>query len=177
VNEDSEPDMDIQCNDAAPLVSAYLDGELSEAQASPLRKHLLGCVTCRGSAQDLKNLRRWFVAPAAPAGNGEVPSGFAARVARRAFAGDTGVPAPPAAAEPSARELLPFVRELTALAAAVLLMLAIGLELGERPAGQPLKADEVPTLEEIEDELERLNAEAGRAPQPSGVPEAAREHD
>jgi anti-sigma factor RsiW len=165
----------MECTDAAPLVSAYLDGELSEAQASPLRKHLLGCVACRGSAQDLKNLRRWFVPSAASA---EVPGGFAARVARRALAGDTGAPALPAAAETGARELLPFVRELTALAAAVLLMLAIGLELGERPAGLPLRADEVPTLVEIKDELERLNAEAPRpAPEVPPAPEASGERD
>ena len=154
----------------APLVPAYLDGELSEAQAGPLRKHLLGCAACRGSAQDLKNLRRWFVPSAASA---EVPSGFAARVARRALAGDTGAPALPAAAEPGARELLPFVRELTALAAAVLLMLAIGLELGSGPRACRSRPTRCPRSVEIEDELERLNAEAAR-PEAPPAPEARR---
>jgi hypothetical protein len=151
-----DPEIGLQCNQALPLVAAYLDGELSEAQAAPLRKHLLDCVACRGSAQDLKNLKRWL-APAAEESH-DVPDGFAARVARRAFAGDRGIAA---AVEQPRGELLTFVRELTAVAAALLLILAIGLQLARRPAGEALLADEVPTLAEIESELARLNEAAG----------------
>ena len=71
----------MQCTDASRLISSYLDGELSEAQAAPLRKHLLACQRCRAEAQGEKNLKRWFVTADPVA----VPEGFAARVARRAF--------------------------------------------------------------------------------------------
>ena len=53
--------MTMTCNEALPLVWSYLDGELSEAQAAPLRKHLLECNGCRNSAQHGKTLKRWFV--------------------------------------------------------------------------------------------------------------------
>ena len=76
---------DMNCGDARPLVASYLDGELTEAQAAPLRKHLLACHTCRGSAQAGKHLKRWFVATQPMA----VPRDFSARVARLAFAGAT----------------------------------------------------------------------------------------
>ena len=167
----SETDM-IRCDDALPLVPAYVDGELSEAQAGPLRKHLLDCVDCRGAAQDLKGLKRWFGEPRRGSGrDGGVPCGFAARVARRAFAGDLGVESPPAprapTATPSPREAMPFVRELVALAAAVLVMLAIGLGLDRRPAGQTMRADDAQPLNEIQEELERLNAQAAERASPA----------
>jgi anti-sigma factor RsiW len=134
--------MQIPCDHAAALVPSYLDGELSEAQAAPLRAHLLGCVACREVAKEGKALKRWFVAGGAPA----VPAGFAARVARRAFAGDPGgadearTPAVPA------REaaLLPFVLRLTVAAAAVLLFLAAAMQLQSRPTeSDELRADDL----------------------------------
>jgi hypothetical protein len=149
-----------QCTDALALVPSYLDGELSEAQAAPLREHLLGCQPCRGSAQDLKGLKRWFVGPAEEASL--VPTGFAARVARRAFAGDTGeadAPLPAAAVAPS----LGFVRELTGIAAAVLVALAIGLRMQDRPAGERLQADQRLSFPEVQEQLERLNREDAAA--------------
>jgi len=115
----------MECQNARSMIPSYCDGELSEAQAGPLRQHLLDCQPCRGSAQDLKNLKRWFAAPAIVA----VPDGFAARVARRAFQGDTGelvADASGAAVEQDGGRLLRFVLACTAVAAAVLLVLAIG---------------------------------------------------
>ena len=60
----------MECIEARPLIPSYLDGELSEAQARPLRKHLLDCPECRSGAQGEKNLKRWFVQeePVAPNG-------------------------------------------------------------------------------------------------------------
>jgi anti-sigma factor RsiW len=166
----------MHCNDARPLVPAYVDGELSEAQAGLLRKHLLGCQPCRGRAQEDKALKRWFEPQAAAA----VPPGFAARVARRAFAGDTGEgrPAEPAA-EARGGKLLPFVLRLTAVAAALLLMLSIAVRMQGLPSGSNLRADDrapVP-VEEILQELDRLNtreAAAGETPEePTPVPESS----
>lgn len=137
--------MQIPCEDATALVPSYLDGELTEAQAAPLRAHLLGCVDCREVAKDGKALQRWFVAGAVPV----VPVGFAARVARRAFAGDPGeigetseIWAPSGGEREPA--LLPFVLRLTATAAAVLLFLAAAMQLQSRPtASDELRADDL----------------------------------
>jgi hypothetical protein len=127
------------CDNAAALVPSYLDGELSEAQAAPLRTHLLQCPACREVAKDLKGLKRWFVEEPPPA----VPAGFAARVARRAFAGDPGLAAVPAAA-PSEGAIFSFVLRLTAAAAALLLCLAAGIQLQSRPAaGGELQAEDL----------------------------------
>lgn len=132
--------MKITCDAARLLVPPYLDGELSEAQASPLRAHLLDCPACREGAKAGKALARWFVPEAPPA----VPAGFAARVARRAFAGDPGllVPEPPPVARP--RPLLPFLLAASAVAAAVLLGLAIALQRQSLPRESALDARELP---------------------------------
>ena len=159
------------CNDALPLVPAYLDGELGEASAGLLRKHLLECQACRASAQDGKALKRWF-APLAEASadsrsdsSAAVPNGFAARIARRAFAGDTGerdgyeLTPVRARAHRAQSDILPFVLRLTALAAAVLFALAIAMRMQTRPDLNRLSADDstlVP-VERVVDQLEQLN--------------------
>ncbi len=157
--------MSIRCQDALPLVPPYVDGELSEAQAAPLREHLLGCQACRGSAQNLKGLKRWFAPSNRHAGNPDdrVPAGFAARVARRAFAGDTGerpeAPLPTPTIQPAraAHEHTGFIRELTGLAAALLVALTIGLRMQDVPSGERLRADEMMPLTEVRDRLDQLN--------------------
>jgi hypothetical protein len=163
------------CREAQPMVGAYLDGELEEARAAGLRKHLLGCVACRGGLQDGKTLRRWF-APLREAGDergGEfaaaVPAGFAARVARRAFAGDVGErptfgeprtlgeQRPPAAGE---GRLLRFVVRLTAVAAAAAIVVAVTYRAQSRPSGDQLSADDRGahlSVQEIQHRLDRLN--------------------
>jgi hypothetical protein len=156
--------MTIQCQDALPLVPLYLDGELSEAQAGPLRKHLLSCHPCRSSVQDDKALKRWFAA--GPVAAAAVPNGFAVRVARRAFAGDTGESERVAARtrgsfddEPQeAGRLLQFVLALTTVAAAALLIAAIALRGDALPDTHRLRADEAPKpVVEVLQALDRLN--------------------
>lgn len=174
--------MEMTCPDARVLVPAYLDGELSEARSSPLRKHLLDCHACRTGAQDGKNLKRWFSAAReqAEAAPLAVPSGFAARVARRAFAGDRGQLAPIAA--PSAElvgasdatrkegKLLRFVLAATAVAAAVALLLALAGGLKGREVGSSMSADDraLPPAKQVIEELERLNAPGSGAQQQAG---------
>ena len=151
--------MEFTCNEAVPMIGAYLDGELSPASAALLRPHLLECPACRNSTADGRALQRWFTplrdSAAAPA----VPSGFAARVARRAVAGDTGERAAPAAHE---GRLLPFVLRLTAVAAAVTVTLALGVRLRTRPEAGNLSADDRTPLSmsQIQSELDRLNGVA-----------------
>ena len=170
--------MELRCDVAAPLVPTYLDGELSEELAHPLRRHLLACHACREAAQGEQALKRWFPALGEPA----VPSDFAARVARRAFAGDTGwsdpdgprdhvhhdgahepalagMPAGPAATEPQGR-LLSFVTGLTAVAAAVLFVLALAIRGQDLPDHSGLSADDTPTFQEVLEDLESLNEAA-----------------
>ena len=150
----------MECHDARPLIPGYLDGELSEAQAAPLRQHLLECATCRASAQDGKALKDWFV----DEGPIEVPAGFAARVARRAFAGDRGeaqepaLPTGPRALEQAGEgRILSFVLQLTAVAAALLMALSIGMRAMDLPSGGELYADDASKELAIQ-ELEQLNS-------------------
>ena len=175
----------MKCENAVPLVPAYLDGELGEARASLLRKHLLECQPCRASAQDGKALKRWF-APlaqasleASPEFNSGVPNGFAARVARRAFAGDTGERGrmQPTLVGSSGSDLLPFVLRATALAAGLLFVLAIGMRMRTRPELNRLSADDnTPApIERVIEELDQLNqSENGAAPAAAGEARAAR---
>jgi len=131
--------MRISCDDARPLVPSYLDGELSEAQASPLRAHLLDCPRCRESAKEEKSLKRWFAVPAEPV---PVPAGFAVRVSRRAYAGDPGLilPEPPPAVGRPRRTLLPFLLVASAVAAAVLFVLAVAIQREQLPRTNGLEA-------------------------------------
>ena len=139
--------MNTSCDDVKTLLSSYLDGELSEAQAAPVRSHLMACTTCRDTVQEGKVIRRWF-----QAGAGEpvpIPSGFAARVARRAFAGDPGllVPAeaetsPAETAEPKRAPLLPFLLTLSAAAAVLLFVLSLLLREQAGPTGGDLRAED-----------------------------------
>lgn len=131
--------MKTTCDDARLLVPSYLDGELSEAQASPLRTHLMDCRACREEAKQGKALKRWFEPESAPV---SVPAGFAARVARRAFAGDPGllVPEPPAVR--ARRPLLPFLLLATAVAAALLFVLALAIQRESLPRSNRLDARE-----------------------------------
>lgn len=133
--------MKTACDSARPLVPSYLDGELSEAQASPLRAHLLECPACREVAKEGRALERWFVTDSTPVA---IPAGFSARVARRAFAGDPGllVPEPPRARE--RRTLLPFLLIASAVAAAVLFVLAAAIQRQSLPDSSHLDAKENP---------------------------------
>lgn len=152
------------CTDARPMIMSYLDGELSEAQAAPLRKHLLECQPCRASAQDRKNLARWFQVAKAAEAPVPVPRDFAARVARRAFQGDRGALGTELApVKPSTEHRhLRLVLTLTAAAAAVVLVVSMAIRQMTLPNGQDLRADDkkeviVPLPEAIQ-ELDRLNA-------------------
>lgn len=169
--------MEFTCREAVPMIGAYLDGELSPARAALLRPHLLECAACRNSASDGRAIQRWFAplreaavsGSAAPA----IPSGFSARVARRAFAGDTGERATP---ERTEGRLLPFVLRLTAAAAAVTLMLALGVRLRSRPDVPNLSADDRAPLPmaQIQSELDRLNGVTPSVPGAGAEPRALR---
>ncbi len=158
----------MECNNARHLIPSYLDGELSEAQAGPLRKHLLDCQPCRGTVQGEKNLKRWFVEPEPVA----IPRDFSARVARRAFAGDTGegyVTAPAASLRlvPNDDATLRFVLRVTAVAAAILIFLSLALSRVHLPGESRLMADDHPevSLERALIELDQLEkAESVHAP-------------
>jgi hypothetical protein len=163
------------CTDARPLVMSYLDGELSEAQAAPLRKHLLECQPCRASAQDQKNVKRWLQGARFQAADPvEIPKDFAARVARRAFQGDRGeLPvARPAFAPARSNDgrTLRFVYALTAIAAGLVFCVAVAVRGLELPGGADMQAGEpCPPLEKTIDELHRLNAREGREPVTTGT--------
>ena len=52
--------MKLNCENSHSLVPSYLDGQLPEAQAAPLRAHLIECPSCREVAKEGKSLKRWF---------------------------------------------------------------------------------------------------------------------
>jgi anti-sigma factor RsiW len=160
--------MTMTCNDALPLVWSYLDGELSEAQAAPLRKHLLECHACRNSAQDGKTLKRWFVRSEA---DELAPRGFASRVAQRAFAARHAeraerfeeVEADDEVVVAGTRDdsrVFAFVLRLTAVAAAVLIVVSLVLRFQALPATNGLRADQrtQPTYDEVKRRLAEINA-------------------
>jgi hypothetical protein len=99
----------------------------------------------------------WFV----PTPKIKVPTGFASRVARRAFQGDTGEqPLPDAVLAP----VLPFVLKMTAAAAGLLLVLSGVLRSVDVPTGGELRADDASTitLDDALERLESLNADESR---------------
>ncbi len=172
--------MTMQCQDARQLVPGYLDGESSESQASLLRSHLMDCPACRGVIQEVKALRAWFEPTPAFA----VPADFAARVARRAFAGDTGEapelvaagPQAPSHARGGPARSADFVMHLTAVAAAALFALTIALGVRDVPQGGKLHADQVPTVDALVEELDRLNAQEDLPAEPvAATPEETSE--
>lgn len=130
----------IDCERIVALAPTYVDGEVrSEATASAVRRHLIDCASCRAAVQDETTLRQWFV----PTEEVEVPEGFASRVARRAFAGDTGESsregdfvlrpvAPSSAALEERRRFADFAIALTAVAAAALILVTLMIASDER---------------------------------------------
>lgn len=170
-----EPTFD--CHDARASIQSYLDGELSEERAAPLRRHLLDCQPCRASAQSEKNLKRWFSKAQTPAP--AVPRDFASRVARRAFAGDPGerfsdprtitagsTAGAMAPVRMSDERNLRFVLSLTAAAALLLVVFSIALQRRSLPSTSSLEAQTSMSLEDAHRALERLNQEPAGAPLP-----------
>ena len=140
---------DFTCDDARPLVPAYLDGELTADRASPLRQHLMECANCRTATQVHKTQSQWFI----PTPDVSVPDGFASRVARRAFQGDTGeAPLPNTTLAP----VLPFVLRMTAAAAGLLLVLSGVLREVDIPTGGELSADDAAATIPIDEVIRRL---------------------
>jgi hypothetical protein len=136
----------MDCKVALPLIASYHDEELSEAQAAPLRQHLMDCPACRKALAGEKAFKRWFPAVTEEV---EIPPGFAQRVARRAFAGDLGSESPdvlqPFEAE-TARDggqtrILSFVLWATVSAAGLLLAVSGMLFQSHLGEGDNLHAD------------------------------------
>ncbi len=151
----------IQCDVVLALVPTFVDDEVTESVGGTVRRHLMDCSACRNAVQEEQTLRQWFVAGPEV----DVPTGFAAHVARRAFAGDVGrEPVPAAAApapEPAAGRVLAFSRALVAVAAGGLVAITLVLagsgnpEVADLDAGKGLQE----ALSELEQENQRLEQE------------------
>jgi anti-sigma factor RsiW len=142
----------MECQDAKLLILPYLDDELSEATAAPLRQHLIECASCRAEAQADKALDAWFV----PTGEVAVPADFAARVARRAVAGDRGGRYDDVheTVEGGGR-ILSFVLQATAVAAVLLFLVSVAVKVQDKPT-EALQANSA-NLNELLDELDDEN--------------------
>jgi len=154
----------MDCNQMRPLVPSYLDGELTEERAAPLRQHLLECSRCRNFAQGENALKGWFVDPGPVA----VSPAFAARVARLAFAGEgpSGVSPSPSTvrtafsageAKRAEAPLMHFLLQATAIAAALLIALSIGMHRANVPEISNLRANDSESLERVLEELDDMN--------------------
>lgn len=192
----------MNCDRSKALVSVYVDGELSEELAGPLRRHLMECAECRASVSEAKAMASWFVPSAAIS----VPEGFAARVARLATSGAGGVDrlapsrashetrlgaqgqlgshALPALELGAQRQLRSvdrtarFAMSLAAVAAAVLIGLTLLLASDERRGFDGTMIQAQPPVEAALKALEELNrreadAAAGVAPMQSSPPAPA----
>jgi hypothetical protein len=137
------------CKECFALIPGFLDGELTEAQAAPLRRHLMDCPDCRKAASGEKAFKRWFDFEEPQV---EVPPGFAARVARRAFAGDTGEG--PVVTEREA-PILNFVLRVTAVAAGLLLVLSAWMRSVQVPDGNAQAQPQPHSFEEIFEAMEK----------------------
>ena len=147
----------MNCKEWLTLIPGYLDGELSDAQATPLRQHLMDCQSCRKAASGEKSLKRWFKHD--PGAGVEVPAGFAARVARRAFAGDTGEAPIAAGAEAEPAPILRFVLSFTAAAAVLLLVLSAWMHNVRLPDSENIHAVEsLRSKAELLELMDRANA-------------------
>ncbi|MEM1448246.1 MAG: zf-HC2 domain-containing protein [Planctomycetota bacterium] len=171
------PDATMRCDVVLALVPTFVDGEVTESVASSVREHLKDCRSCRAAVQEERSLRQWFV----PTEDVEVPDGFAARVARRAFAGDEGLaPVAPNTFDPEAgyseagvlvpfatagatagalavrdgHGLLAFSRTLVAAAAAAMVAVTLIIASGGHPASQGLGASQ-----DLDEALEALDEE------------------
>jgi anti-sigma factor RsiW len=69
----------MRCNLAQKLISAHLDGELTDDQAQAVNVHLASCEACRAFAADLNRVAKGLDALAAP----EPRWGFAERTLAR----------------------------------------------------------------------------------------------
>ena len=150
------PRSSIECDVVLALVPTFVDGEVAESVGGTVRRHLMDCPACRAVVQEEQTMRQWFV----PGPEVDVPAGFAAHVARRAFAGDVGqapVSAPQLEAAPDrpGGRVLAFSRALVAVAAGGLVAGTLILSGGDRPAVGDLDAGK--NLEEALSELEAEN--------------------
>jgi len=153
----------MNCEHARPLVPLYVDGELTSVQSAELRPHLLSCPACRSLAQGEQSIHAWFV----PTAEVPVPVGFAAHVARRAVAGDTGSTRPSVPLEPSVHEhsgpTMQFVLHALAVAAIALVVISISMRRLDQPAAEELKAHESQALDASLFALDQINREELRA--------------
>ena len=65
-----------KCEEFAPLLSAYFDGELTEEESAAVRAHLSECEDCRARLDEYAQLSGAMLA----LGEEDVPEGFTARV-------------------------------------------------------------------------------------------------
>ncbi len=107
-----------KCEEFAPLLSAYFDGELTEEERAELRAHVMECEACQKLLGEMTALHEAFGA----LGEEEVPAGFTEGVM-------AAVRAEKAAAKPQTKKRSAWRRmaPLAACAALVLLAAAVAL--------------------------------------------------
>ena len=52
----------MSCEELKPMITGYLDGELSQQQRERLKNHLLSCESCRRELAELTELKEFYPA-------------------------------------------------------------------------------------------------------------------
>ena len=171
----------MNCEQAEKMIARSVDGELAVKEVGALRRHLAECEGCAALASEARDLKAWFVTDTPV----EVPSGFAQRVATKAFAqaGEREVRAgfspqvlTPEFSSPQGGVVQGsfgagpkdrFLMGLTALAAALLLALGMALYVQRANQSYELDADDESLQEAIDGLNDVQNAPNGQAPKPA----------
>ena len=125
------------CEEFAPLLSAYFDGELTESESAEVRSHLCVCPACRARLDELIALHGALGALE----EAEVPEGFAANVM-------AAVRAEKAAQTPRTKKRSAWRRWMSMAACAAIIALAavtlpqMGAEQAENDTAAPAEAED-----------------------------------
>lgn len=157
------------CEKIKPMLSAYLDGELSEAEAIEVEKHILTCELCRLTLESYRAINSDILTVPAP-------EGFTERVMSKVKA----------ESKPKKRKIIPFRQATLAAAMAALVLLGASGTFDSLFGRVNKTADTTVVVEnaaaEMENELQKnaghimsYSATFDAAPAEAAMPESAAE--
>ena len=151
------------CAEIQPMLSQFVDGDLSGAAAGDVRQHLAECDTCRGLVTDLERLR----AAAGQLGPMAPPSHIWLEVAGQIRLDGARAPQPAHATPPrgAARQWIGIAAALVLVTTALYLVRLAGGAQGPSAPGadNASSAEHVETLDSMADEVKLASAPAERA--------------
>jgi anti-sigma factor RsiW len=58
VNDQAIPDDELRCIEFVDEISAYIDGEVDDAERTRIERHLEGCLGCRAAVDQFETIKR-----------------------------------------------------------------------------------------------------------------------